>query len=123
MHEKYGGQIDFKLVYIREAHPVEGEMPPTEEGESCIEDPVTLEERTALAQRCAQEFGLSGMPLIVDGMDDALGLAYEAWPDRLYLIGKDGAVAWKCGRGPAGFDPDGLETAIRSLLKLPELKP
>lgn len=123
MNEKYGHLVDFKLVYIREAHPVEGEMPPTDAAESCIEDPLTIEERTALAKRCAAEFGLGAIPLSVDGMDDALGLAYEAWPDRLYLIAKDGEVAWKCGRGPAGFDPDGLEAAIRSLLKLPEGKP
>lgn len=116
MHETYGGQVDFRLVYIREAHPVEGEMPPWAPGMLCVEDPVTFEERVAMAQRCTAELGLDALPLIVDGMDDALARAYEAWPDRLYLIGLDGAVAWRCGRGPFGFDPDGFEAAIQAAI-------
>lgn len=115
MHETYRDRVDFRLIYVREAHPVEGGMPPWKEGQPMIEDPVTFSERVALARRCVEELGLLGIPLLVDGMDDALCLAYEAWPDRLYLIGLDGAVAWKCGRGPFGFDPDGLEQAILAL--------
>lgn len=104
--------MDFRLVYIREAHPVEGEMPPSEAHMLFIEDPVTFEERVAMAQRCTAELGLDKIPLLVDAMDNELAHAYEAWPDRLYLIGLDGKVAWRCGRGPFGFDPDGFEAAI-----------
>lgn len=117
MHEKYGERVDFRLVYVREAHPIEGGMPPVAADEPIVEDPVTLEERTALARRCTTELGLQAIPLMVDGMDDALALAYEAWPDRLYLIGRDGEVAWRCARGPFGFDPDGLEAAIQAELR------
>ena len=122
MHAKYGEQVDFRLVYVREAHPVEGGMPPWEADQPVVEDPVTFSERVALARRCTKELGLEAIPLLVDGMDDALCLAYEAWPDRLYLIGRDGKVAWKCGRGPFGFDPDGFEQAIRAALEPPEAK-
>jgi hypothetical protein len=112
LHENYKEYVDFRLVYIREAHPVEGEMPPWEQHMLCIEDPVTFDERVATAQRCTAELGLDKIPLLVDAMDNELALAYEAWPDRLYLIGLDGKVAWRCGPGPFGFDPDGFEAAI-----------
>ncbi len=56
------------------------------------------------------------MPVLVDNMDDLVSEAYDAWPDRLYLVGKDGRIAYHGGRGPFGFDPDELEEAIRDEL-------
>ena len=34
------------------------------------------------------------------------------WPDRLYLIGRDGRVAFQGDQGPFGFRPEQLEEAI-----------
>jgi hypothetical protein len=45
-------------------------------------------------------------------MDDAAGQAYNAMPERLYLIGKDGRIAYKGGVGPMFFFPDEWERAI-----------
>jgi hypothetical protein len=58
---------------------------------------------------------LAGIPALVDELDDAVSIAYAAWPDRLYLVDIDGRIAYHGGRGPFGFDPDGLEEAIRGL--------
>jgi len=118
LHQNYGALAEFRLIYLREAHAVDGDSPPRAAGAPCVEDPVTLEERTALAQRFAHESDLAAIPLLVDGMDDAAGIAYAAAPDRLYLIGAAGRVLWKSGKGPAGFDPAGLEAAIRTALGL-----
>jgi hypothetical protein len=49
-------------------------------------------------------------------MDDAVNSAYEAWPDRLYLIGKDGRVVFRGEPGPRGFRPDELAAAIQAEL-------
>ena len=49
-------------------------------------------------------------------MDNTTDLAYSALPDRLYLIGKDGTIAYKSGRGPMGFRPDEFEVAIKEYL-------
>jgi Iodothyronine deiodinase len=54
------------------------------------------------------------MPVLIDGLDDAVARAYGAWPDRLYLIGRDGRIAFQGGEGPFGFKPDELEAAIES---------
>lgn len=58
---------------------------------------------------------LEGIPALVDELDDAVSIAYAAWPDRLYLVDLEGRIAYHGGRGPFGFDPDGLEAAIRTL--------
>jgi len=42
--------------------------------------------------------------------------AYSAHPDRLYLVGKDGKIAYAGAPGPQGFNPDQLEEAIRAEL-------
>ena len=49
-------------------------------------------------------------------MDNSTDLAYSALPDRLYLVGTDGKIAYNSGRGPMGFRPDEFETAIKDYL-------
>ncbi len=52
------------------------------------------------------------MPAVVDEMDDAVGKAYGAMPERLFLIGADGTVVYKGGIGPMYFRPAEWEEAI-----------
>jgi hypothetical protein len=49
-------------------------------------------------------------------MDDAVNIAYAAWPDRLYLIGLEGEVVYAGGIGPFGFKPTDLEQAMDEYL-------
>lgn len=56
------------------------------------------------------------MPALVDEMDDAVAAAYAAMPERLYLIGRDGKVAYKGGMGPMFFKPLEWQEAMRSYL-------
>ena len=56
------------------------------------------------------------MPTLIDDMENSTDLAYSALPDRLYLVGADGKIAYKSGRGPMGFRPDDLEAAIKDYL-------
>ncbi len=78
-----------------------------------VEDPVSLAERNEVAKVCMTKLALEPMPALVDNIDDAVNEAYQAWPDRMYLIGRDGRVAYHGGRGPWGFLPDELEAAIK----------
>ena len=57
-----------------------------------------------------------GIRTYVDEMDDAVMIAYAAWPERLYLVGKDGRVVYAGGRGPGGFKPTELKEAIDTTL-------
>lgn len=74
-------------------------------------DPRTYEERTALAESCVRKLGIN-IPALVDELGDGVEKAYTGWPDRLYLIGRDGLVKFKSAPGPFGFHPAALEEAI-----------
>ena len=45
--------------------------------------------------------------------------AYGGWPDRLYLIGRDGRIAFQGEEGPFGFKPAKLAAAIDAELSAP----
>jgi hypothetical protein len=52
------------------------------------------------------------MPLLVDEVNDRVGHAYSGMPDRLYVIGRDGRVVYKGGRGPFGFNAAEMEQSL-----------
>jgi len=108
--------VQFFVVYIREAHPLDGASPLGGGGMPIVEDPVSLREREEVARVCMTKLALEPMPALVDGLDDAVSRAYAAHPDRLYLVGRDGNIAYRGGEGPFGFKPDELEEAIRKEL-------
>ncbi len=112
MFETYKKDVEFFVVYIREAHAIDSRLP-MEFG--MIEDPVTGLERMAVASQCMADLNLP-IPAIVDQIDDAVNLAYRAWSDRLYLVGKDGKIAFSGGPGPFMFLPEELNTAIEKEL-------
>ena len=75
----------------------------------------SMEERVEVGAACMIKLALE-MPAAVDEMDDAVGIAYAAMPERLYFIGRDGTVAYKGGRGPFFFRPAEWEEAIATYL-------
>jgi len=54
--------------------------------------------------------------MLVDHMDDRVGNAYFAWPERAYLIAADGRVIYRSNPGPDHGMWVGLEQAIRTTL-------
>jgi hypothetical protein len=73
--------------------------------------PRTTKERTQVAQKCCSALHMT-MPLLIDDIDDRIGHAYSGMPDRLYVIGRDGRVVYKGGRGPFGFNAGEMEQAL-----------
>lgn len=117
MSQKYAGRVDFLVVYIREAHPEDGWVVTMNRSENIkVDDPTSTEERADVAASCALQLKI-GMPVVVDEIDDAVASAYGALPDRLYLIGLGGLIAFQGAPGPFGFQPSDLETAIAAELK------
>ena len=76
----------------------------------------TLPEKQDHAALCLRTLDLP-FPVVVDGLDGAAETAYQAWPSRLYLVGRDGKVAFQNRLGELDFRPAELETAIRETLK------
>jgi len=72
-------------------------------------------DRTVAAAQCCNRLEIH-MPVLVDEVDDRVGNAYSGMPDRLYVIDRDGKVAYKGGRGPFGYKPGEMEQALVMLL-------
>ncbi len=70
-----------------------------------------FEDRTEVAATCTTRLALT-IPLLIDGMDNAAARAFNAWPERLYVISTDGRVVYQGGKGPYGFDPAELESFL-----------
>ena len=112
LYAQYRDHVHFLVIYVREAHPVDGWDVGSE---NRIHDPKTIEERREVAAMCevAMQYGIR---TYVDEMDDAVMTAYAAWPERLYLVAQDGRVVYAGGQGPFGFKPAELKEAIDALL-------
>jgi len=48
-------------------------------------------------------------------MDNDAEEKYISWPDRLYIVGSDGKIAYKGGLGPFYFDVDEFESEMAKL--------
>jgi hypothetical protein len=116
LYDRHGGEVEFFVVYIREAHPEDGWVLEANREEGiAVADPVSLEERAEVAEACAARLE-TRIPTLLDDVDDAVASAYGGWPDRLYLVGRDGRIAFQGGRGPDGFQPAELAHAIQTEL-------
>ena len=127
LYAKYHDHVRFVVIYIREAHPVDGwwlgggliglVIKMYRSGAATdIYDPKMMEERRAVAGQCEAALKY-GIRTYVDEMDDAVNKAYAALPTRLYLVGLDGRVVYAGGLGPLGFKPAQLGEAIEKHLE------
>jgi type I thyroxine 5'-deiodinase len=102
-------------VYILEAHPSDvWQMQSNVRDSVVFASPRDEAERTNVAGACVRRLGIK-FPAIVDGFENRTEVAYTGWPDRIYLIDRDGKVAFKTKPGPFGFKPADLEAAINKL--------
>jgi hypothetical protein len=116
LYREYAERAEFIAVYVREAHPTDGwRMESNDRAGIAFAQPADLEERSSAALACSSHLEVS-MPLAVDRMDDRVGHLYSGMPDRLYVIDRNGRVAFKSGRGPFGFRPGEMEQALVMLL-------
>jgi thyroxine 5-deiodinase len=117
IYQTYRARAAFFVVYIQEAHPTDGwQVPSNERDGALIRRHRAFAERQAAAACCASVLNLTA-PLLLDGMENAADLAYGAWPERLYVLSREGTVAYQGGKGPYGFDPAELETFLQKELR------
>ncbi|XP_046861292.1 thyroxine 5-deiodinase-like [Xenia sp. Carnegie-2017] len=87
--------VDFVVVYIEEAHPIDGW--------SFKNNFIKVRKHRNQYERCkaAQKLQELNLPcqIMVDTMDDNANVAYGALPERLYAI-EEGKVAYVGGQGP-----------------------
>ena len=99
-----------------EAHPVDAwQDEDNQRDKISVKSPTTFAERCDVEGSCATKLALR-IPAIIDNLDNSTEQAYTAWPDRLYVIDRDGRVAYKSKPGPYGFKPAEAEKALVRLL-------
>jgi len=77
--------------------------------------PLNYGERTVVADSCVRRLNIR-VPALIDNFQNSTELAYTGWPDRLYVIDRDGRVAFKTTPGPFGFDTVPMEAALKKVL-------
>ena len=103
-------------MYIQEAHPSDvWQMESNVRQNVVYASPKNSEERTEIAGACVRNLHLQ-IPALLDGFDNPTERAYTGWPDRLYVISRDGRVAYKSKPGPFGFHPSEMEAALQKAL-------
>ncbi len=105
----------FYAVYIEEAHPSDIWQMRSNVREGVVfKNPQTDGERFQVAESCVRTLGIR-FPAVIDGIDNTVERLYTGWPDRLFLIDREGRVVYKSAPGPFGFEPANLESALRRL--------
>jgi type I thyroxine 5'-deiodinase len=116
LYREYGGRAAFYVVYIQEAHPTDRwQLPVNVREEVLFSSPVTLDEREGVAEACVRKLGIE-IPALLDHINDSTEASYTAWPDRLYIVDRNGRVAYKSKPGPYGFKPAEMEERLKLAL-------
>ena len=116
MYDEYKDKVAFYVVYIQEAHPSDiWQMPSNITQGVVFKLPKSFDERTGIASSCVRKLGIK-IPALIDRMDDSTERAYTGWPDRIYLLDRNGRVAFKTKPGPFGFDAAQLRIQLRRVM-------
>jgi Iodothyronine deiodinase len=116
LYRDYRDRVEFYVVYIQEAHPIDAwQVADNLKDDVLVATTKTADERYQVAGVCITKLGIE-MPALIDEPDNRVERAYTAWPDRLYVIDRDGLVAHKSAAGPFGFKPAEVEAALKRIL-------
>jgi len=102
-----------------EAHPTDAWQDDDNRKEKIsVASPKDLEQRCAVAETCLTKLTLR-IPALIDDLANSTEMAYTAWPDRLYVLDREGNVAYKSAPGPYGFKPAEMAEVLKQLLPGP----
>jgi type I thyroxine 5'-deiodinase len=117
LYRDYKDRAAFYVVYIQEAHPIDAwQLDDNLKDDVLVKSTATKDERYNVAGLCVKNLGIE-LPAVIDEPDERVERAYTAWPDRLYVIDRDGRIAHKSAAGPFGFKPAGVQTTLERLLR------
>jgi hypothetical protein len=115
LYKEYRDRAAFYVVYIQEAHPIDAwQLNDNIKDDVLVATTTTTDERITVANICVKNLGIE-FPALVDEADNRVERDYTGWPDRLYVIGRDGTIAYKSAPGPFGFKPAAVEETLKRL--------
>lgn len=118
IYQLWKDDFEFLRVYVREAHPTqsnEGATATNKRAGILISQPSSFQERCQVASKFTTALHIS-TPMVVDGVDNKVGQDYGAWPDRLFVVDRDGKIAYSGAPGPFGFNPREMEQSLAMIL-------
>jgi len=87
LKQKYAAQgVEFVVVYVQDPHP-------GEPGFRRYIQPKSLEDRRAYAEELVADHQMQAT-VVVDELDDGVWKQYGSLPNMVYVIDRDGAVAY-----------------------------
>ena len=101
LYEEFGDQVDFIMLYVREAHP--GEL---------IQQAETMQEKLAHAQALQKLYDID-WPVAADGINGDLHRALDPKPNSAFLVSSEGIILF---RSLWAADYDALQTALNATL-------
>ncbi|MEC5128316.1 deiodinase-like protein [Verrucomicrobiales bacterium BCK34] len=104
-YETYGDRYHFVMIYVREAHSLDGTEQKDVERARVV-DPDTFAERSLAAAACRAAVKIP-FRILLDTMDDKVATRWAGWPVRLFVVERDGTVVYSGKPGPWGFNPGG----------------
>jgi hypothetical protein len=108
IRKDFEDEVELVLVYIKEAHPGdEWQMDSNVESEVVFEQPKTFEARMDLARTFMDRMKVETETLVDDVRNTAMA-CFAAWPERIYVIDREGRIVYKGGVGPFYFAPGEL---------------
>jgi tetratricopeptide (TPR) repeat protein len=116
LQAKYGAKAPFLLIYIREAH-ADGDWQSTRNEREGVSLPQAhlLSEKQDHAAMCSRALHLPFQALL-DGMDNQVEAAYNAWPSRAFVVARDGRVLYSTHLTELDFSPEAMAQAIQDAL-------
>jgi tetratricopeptide (TPR) repeat protein len=116
LYERYRDRAEFLLVYIREAHGAGSWQSTINQREGIdLADAATFEQKRGYAASCVRKLKIP-YAAAVDPLNNATEKAYVAWPSRVYLIDKQGNVAFNTLLDELNFDASRLDSALQTAI-------
>ena len=99
LEQKYGEQLNFALIYAREAHPGEN-----------YRQAQTLEEKVQYARELEDLHGVS-WPVLVDDLDGTVHRLLDTKPNSVHIVSRDGTILFRSLFASDG----GVEDALQAI--------
>jgi hypothetical protein len=116
LYKEHRDRAAFYIVYIQEAHPIDAwQVDDNLDDDVLVASTMTKDDRVKVAGMCIRNLGIE-LPALVDEPDNRAERAYTGWPDRLYVIDREGRIDYKSAAGPFGFKPAEVEASLKRLV-------
>ncbi len=117
LYERYRDRVEFRLVYMREAHP-QGEWQSTINARQGVSLPEARSERERgeHAGLCRTRLAIP-YEAVLDGMNGAAEHAFSAFPSRAFVVDRTGKVTYATALDEESLRPEALAAALDAVVR------